>query len=283
MIYTGADAAQGWKGGYPWDGRGIMTEHPVSSPSWPVNDFRVRFWLNVSQYDSGSSFYFLNTGSCWKMDGRQCDGDLTTDVTRYILLDLNDQSHVIGGPGGKRVRCGPSEDDVVYCPLWHKRADGTVISREDRERFPYDAYIYAGPSVPDSASQLRGSHRQAMSLAPSSGLGEAPALWHYDNMSNPQAQDFLKLAPSPEWAQYGFPSSRQEAIESPRYWDVNAGQMVGVTPMLGVEPEVRIWSTFNVGPEMGLGGPHGSVNQWELAQFDVVAPPNATAEALGYL
>lgn len=281
MVYTGADAAQGWKGGYPWDGRGIMVQHPVSSPNWPTNDFRVRFWLNISAFDATSSFYFLNTGSCWKLDGRQCDGDLTSDVTRYILLDLNAQSHTIGGPGGRRVRCGPSTEDVVFCPRWHKRADGTIVPREDRDRFPYDAYIYAGPHIPDPQPQLRGF--AGVTAAPASGLGENSLLWHYDNMSNPQAQDFLKLAPSPEWAQYGFPSSREEALEAPRYWDLNAGQMVGVTPMLGVEPEVRVWATFNVGPEMGLGGHGAAVNRWELAQFDVVTPPNATAEALGYL
>jgi len=268
MIYTGADTTRGWKGGYPWDGRGAMTARPLSSPSWSDNDFRVRFWLNVSHLDTASSFYFLNTGSCWQIDGSQCTGDLTRDITRYILMDLNAQPHVIGGPGGRAVRCGPAPADRVHCPAWHKRADGSRVSRDDVAAFPYDAYIYAGPPTPPAASSGQSATAEA-------GL----FLAHFDNFSNPQAQDFIKIAPSPEWAQYGFPASRDEVMAGPRTWELNVGQFTGVTPMLGTEPAQRVWATFNVGPEMGLGGGRQAVNVWEVAQFDVLAYANRTIPA----
>ncbi|GJM94971.1 hypothetical protein PR202_ga11659 [Eleusine coracana subsp. coracana] len=61
------------------------------------------------QKGGNSQFYLLDMGSCWKNDGRPCDGDVATDVTRYsemIIINPDTPSW-----------CTPSR--VEECPPWH--------------------------------------------------------------------------------------------------------------------------------------------------------------------
>ncbi|GJN35695.1 hypothetical protein PR202_gb24495 [Eleusine coracana subsp. coracana] len=99
-------------GGYHYDTRG-MTKIVPESP-----EFKVRLTLEVQKGGGGNSqFYLLDMGSCWKNDGRPCDGDghgLATDVTGS-------------------ARRGTFRN-------------GTRVHRSERARFPYAAYhVYCSP------------------------------------------------------------------------------------------------------------------------------------------
>ncbi len=113
--------APGLKGGYAWNGRGIMSPTPRSP------DFLVRFFLNITAYSGASSMYFINMGGCWKLDGRPCDGNTTTDVTRYALMDT-------GGP----LICSAAKQ--TSCPPYHTFINGSKVLRNNTEHFPYAAY-----------------------------------------------------------------------------------------------------------------------------------------------
>lgn len=223
-----------------------MNQRPESSPAWlptPRNDFFVQFWLNVSSWQESSSFYFINICACWKNNGLQCDGDITTDVTRYILYDLHQKTD-------DGSTCEPHRQHL--CPEFHTTITGSRIHRSDTSRFPYDAYVRVGP-------------------APDGTCGG------YDCFSNPQEQDFIKVAPSAEWVPYGFPTSAAAAL-IPGDWKLNVGQLTARIKMQGTEPSVRRWHTFNIGPEMGLGGGSG-VSMWEIAGFDVLVQSNSTEKS----
>ena len=125
MLYTGAEGSgAGGKGGYPWDGRGMYSPNPVSTTrnasSWvpqpgvrrPRNSFRVELWTNISRWAGGDGFYFLNHGSCWKDDGRQCDGDAdsgnSTDVTRCAGRGGHPLSWIHAQPTTTKINHSPN-------------------------------------------------------------------------------------------------------------------------------------------------------------------------------
>ena len=121
-----------------------------------------------------TSFYLLNMGACWKNDGTACDGNTSTDVTRYLLMETNP-----GYDGG----CKP--ETPLLCPRLHRFLNGTVVDRNSTS-FPYGAYKYwcAPPSCGDRLP------------------GEPTC----DPDSNPMQQTIVKLAPHAEWAAHGFPA-----------------------------------------------------------------------------
>ena len=53
-----------------------------------VSTARMLVRLNVVGVDgaAGGQFYLPELSGCWKLDGRPCDGDLHTDVTRYLCF-----------------------------------------------------------------------------------------------------------------------------------------------------------------------------------------------------
>jgi hypothetical protein len=79
----------------------------------------------------------------------------------------------------------------------------------------------------------------------------------------------VRLEPSPEWAEYGFPESVSAAL-TPALWRMDVGAVTAATSNLysGQTPPLMRWTTLNVGPEM-QGGP-GATAVWELAQSDVL-------------
>ena len=108
----------------------------------------------------------MDMGSCWKNDGSPCDGDVTSDVTRYSEMIINPETP---------AWCTPTRLD--HCPPYHTFSNGTRVHRNDTMRFPYDAYhIYCAPG---NAKYL-----------------EQPANT-CDPYSNPQPQEILQILPQP--------------------------------------------------------------------------------------
>jgi hypothetical protein len=254
MLYTGPEAATGLKGGYEWDGRGqyaptpTSTTHNASSwdPAWgkrPTNNFQVVQWTNITLWPGGPGFYFLNMGACWKDAGTPCDGDITTDVTRYLLFQIP----APGNAANASTRCGPSAAQRALCPQFHRYRNGTLVTL-DNPRFPFRAYHSVSKRERDANGDFKCKH---------------------DCWSNPCDQDWVRIEPSPEWAEFGFPGTVDEAM-SPRKWEMNVGAVTAqMSPLFsGSTPPVLEWTTLNIGPEM-MGAP-GNTAIWEVAESDVL-------------
>ncbi len=82
----------------------------LSLPSAP--DFIVRVLLNVTYFEPASTpvqFYMPEMASCWKLNGSECDGDVSSDITRYFEFVVSPQA----GP------CG-SAQSYADCPPYRK-------------------------------------------------------------------------------------------------------------------------------------------------------------------
>ncbi|GMN43482.1 hypothetical protein TIFTF001_012678 [Ficus carica] len=190
MLYLRSDATQGFSGGYHYPTRGMSKIIPESP------NFKVRLTLNVIQGGGpNSQFYLTDIGSCWKNDGRPCDGDVTSDVTRYSEMIINPNM---------ASWCRP--DNLGLCPPLHTFPNGTVVHRNDTSRFPYSAYhMYCSPG---NAQHLE---------VPSSLC---------DPYSNPQPQEILQILPHPVWGDYGYPTRQGEGwIGDPRTWELDVGRL----------------------------------------------------------
>lgn len=181
-------------------------------------------------------------GACWKDTGVACDGDITTDVTRYLLFQLPAPGSLMNAT----TRCGPGAAQRALCPPSHRYRNGTVVELDD-PRFPFSAYHSVSPRERD-ATGFKCKH---------------------DCWSNPCDQDWTRIEPSPEWAEYGFPDSVAAAM-SPRKWVMDVGAVTSqVSPLFsGATPPILSWTTLNVGPEMLA--PPGSTAIWEIAESDVL-------------
>nr|GLL28931.1 uncharacterized protein LOC109165184 [Ipomoea trifida] len=106
MLYLRSDATRGFSGGYHYPTRGMLKIIPRSP------HFRVRFTLNVIKGGGpNSQFYLLDMGSCWKNNGRPCDGNVTSDVTRYSEMILNPET----------PSCNPQPQEIMQIlphPVW---------------------------------------------------------------------------------------------------------------------------------------------------------------------
>jgi hypothetical protein len=60
----------------------------------PVSpNFTVIITLDVIQGGGPESqFYLIDIGGCWKNNGGICDGDVDSDVTRYVEMIINPQT-----------------------------------------------------------------------------------------------------------------------------------------------------------------------------------------------
>jgi hypothetical protein len=253
MLYTGPEAATGLKGGYEWDGRGQYWPAPLSTtrnatswdPAWgkmPPNNFQVDMWTNITLWPGGPGFYFLNLGACWKDSGAQCDGDITTDVTRYLLFQLP-----APGADAGAARCGPGAAQRALCPALHRYRNGTEVALGE-PAFPYRAYHSVTRRERGADGAFRCKH---------------------DCWSNPCDQDWVRIEPSPEWAEYGFPATVAAGM-TPTRWVLDAGAVsAAMAPHFsGTPPPLLAWTTLNIGPEMM--GPPGTVAVWETAEHDVL-------------
>ncbi|KAG6420573.1 hypothetical protein SASPL_117107 [Salvia splendens] len=238
MLYLRADATTGFSGGYHYPTRGMMKIIPESP------DFVVRFTLNViSGGGQSSQFYLLDIGSCWKNNGQPCDGDTTSDVTRYNEMILNPDT-----PSW----CRP--DDFKLCPPYHTFPNGSTVHRSDAPRFPYEAYhLYCAPGNAEHA--------------------ETPNTM-CDPFSNPQAQEILQILPHPVWGDYGYPTRRGEGwIGDSRSWELDVGRLSGSLYFYqdpGTAPARRQWMSIDLGTEI-FKAPN-QVAEWTVTDFDILVP-----------
>ena len=266
MNYLKLMDARGFGGGYDFAGAGDLLG-PV--PSWDS-----RLTVTWSQLVP-SNLYVPCHGGCWKFDGSPCDGDLDSDITRYICFLIN-------GHGA----CGTHESNGG-CPAFHVRsADGVRVYRNDTA-FPFECYSqHCGPSK--------------------LGLGDC------DPYSNPGPQELMMLYACSEWAEHGYPAAPPPGIVHGQRLDLAVGALGARVALVGAEPAdvgaavraargwaplpakadlpplvreypgwTRSWVGFDFGAEMGLGSgaPSTQETRYEWTGVDVsvlAATPAAT-------
>lgn len=238
MLYLRSDATFGFSGGYHYPTRGMLKIIPESP------NFKVTFTLNVIKGGGpNSQFYLMDIGSCWKNNGKPCDGNVTTDVTRYSEMILNPET-----PSW----CKP--DNLKLCPPYHIFPSGSRIHRNDTIRFPYEAYH--------------------MYCAPGNGEYVEEPNVHCDPYSNPQPQEILQILPHPVWGDYGYPTRKGDGwIGDPRTWELDVGKLSQSLYFYqdpGTTPARRKWTSINLGTEI-YKDPN-QVAEWTVTDFDILVP-----------
>ncbi|KAL6954213.1 hypothetical protein U1Q18_046127 [Sarracenia purpurea var. burkii] len=187
----------------------------------------------------------MDIGSCWKNDGRRCDGNVTTDVTRYSEMIINPSVD---------SWCKPDNDSLKYCPPYHTFSNGTRIHRTDSDNFPYEAYhLYCSP----------GNARNP----------EEPYNF-CDAYSNPQPQEILQILPHPAWGEYGYPTEKGQGwVGDPRTWELDVGRLSHALYFYqdpGAKAVERYWPSIDLGTELYM-----SINgtaEWTVSDFDIIIP-----------
>ncbi|XVE73531.1 hypothetical protein DITRI_Ditri11bG0125900 [Diplodiscus trichospermus] len=236
MLYLRADATKGFSGGYHYETRGMLNTLPESN-------FKVRFTLDVKKGGGPKSqFYLIDIGSCWKNNGKPCDGDVLTDVTRYSEMIINPDTPDWCSPTG-----------LINCPPYHITPDNKKIYRNDTANFPYAAYHYY--CAPGNAKHLE----EPVSIC--------------DPYSNPQAQEILQLLPHPIWAEYGYPTEKGQGwVGDPRTWLLDTGGLASRLYFYqdpDTPPAKRIWTSIDMGTEIFVSDIDEEA-EWTLSDFDVI-------------
>ncbi|KAA3462387.1 ATP synthase subunit delta, chloroplastic [Gossypium australe] len=236
MLYLRADATKGFSGGYPYETRGML--HTL-----PRTNFKVKFSLEIKKGGGPKSqFYLLDIGSCWKNNGKPCDGDVLTDVTRYSEMIINPDVP---------AWCSPTQ--LVNCPPYHITPNNTKILRNDTANFPYGAYHYY--CAPGNAKYLE----EPVSLC--------------DPYSNPQPQELVQLLPHPAWGEYGYPTEKGQGwIGDPRTWLLDTGGLASRLYFYqdpDTLPAKRKWTSLDVGTEIFVSDKEEEA-EWSLSDFDVI-------------
>ncbi|CAJ2659491.1 unnamed protein product [Trifolium pratense] len=240
MLYLRSDATTGFSGGYHYETRG-MTKIVPKSPN-----FKVRFTLDIKKGGGPKSqFYLMDMGSCWKNNGKPCNGDVTSDVTRYSEMIINPEVEPL---------CKPNH--LEQCPPYHTFSNGTRVHRTDVSKFPYDAYLlYRAPG-------------NAMYL-------EKPVI-SSDPYSNPQPQEILQILPHAVWGEYGYPTKKGEGwIGDPRTWELDVGRLSQSLYFYqdpGTTPVERHWPSIDLGTEIYISD--GQLAEWTVSNFDIIVPKN---------
>ncbi|KAJ8771208.1 hypothetical protein K2173_025997 [Erythroxylum novogranatense] len=236
MLYLRSDATSGFSGGYHYETRG-MSKAILKSPN-----FKVKFRLDVKQGGGpGSQFYLMDMGSCWKNDGRPCDGDVTSDVTRYSEMIINPST-----PDW----CTPQT--VEHCPPYHTFRNGTRVHRSNNASYPFGAYH--------------------MYCAPGNARFLEEPFTRCDPYSNPQPQEILQIIPHPVWGEYGYPTKKGEGwIGDPRTWELDVGALSKSLHFYQdplTEPVERHWSSIDLGTEVYMSA--DQVAEWTVSDFDII-------------
>ncbi|KAL4375904.1 hypothetical protein GQ457_02G001850 [Hibiscus cannabinus] len=236
MLYLRADATKGFSGGYHYETRGMLH-------SLPESDFKVKFRLEIKKGGGPKSqFYLVDIGSCWKNNGKPCNGDVLTDVTRYSEMIINPETSVL---------CSPTA--LGNCPPYHITPDDKKIYRNDTANFPYGAYHYY--CAPSNAQHLE----QPVSLC--------------DPYSNPQAQEIVQLLPHPIWGRYGYPTEKGQGwVGDPRTWVLDTGGLASRLHFYqdpNTRPAKRIWTSIDMGTEIFVSD-KDEVAEWSLSDLDVI-------------
>ncbi|KAI9403161.1 hypothetical protein POPTR_001G381400v4 [Populus trichocarpa] len=238
MLYLRSDATEGYSGGYHYETRGMSKIVPKSP------DFKVKFRLEVKQGGGpNSQFYLMDIGGCWKNNGKPCDRDVTTDVTRYSEMIINPET---------KSWCKP--ESLKLCPPYHFFSNGTKIHRTDKENYPYDAYhLWCAPGNAEHV--------------------EEPYIL-CDPYSNPQAQEILQILPHPIWGEYGYPTKKGDGwIGDPRTWELDVGRLSQALYFYqdpGTTPVERHWTSIDLGTEIYISS--DQVAEWIVSDFDIVVP-----------
>ncbi|XP_016581071.2 uncharacterized protein LOC107878562 [Capsicum annuum] len=237
MLYLRSDATTGVSGGYHYETRGMSKMVPKSP------NFKVRFTLDVRKGGGpNSQFYLMDIGSCWKNNGQPCDGDVTTDVTRYSEMIINPDTESWCNPKG----------NLKLCPPYHTFANGTRVHRTDEARFPYDAYHLH--CAPGNAKYLE----EPFTIC--------------DEYSNPQAQEILQILPHPVWGEYGYPTKKGEGwISDPRTWELDVGRLSESLYFYqdpGSKPVERHWPSIDLGTEIYVSS--NQLAEWVVSDFDII-------------
>ena len=109
--------------GYDWPEAGDMF-----GPA-PAYSSRLSVTYTVLQRSKGGfgGLYVPCHGGCWKLNGQPCDGDLDSDITRYICFIAESGSNGCSAKGG--------------CPPFHiLSGSGEKVYPNDTARFPYECY-----------------------------------------------------------------------------------------------------------------------------------------------
>ncbi|KAH9617510.1 hypothetical protein KSS87_007814 [Heliosperma pusillum] len=224
----------------------VTWEKQVGKGSWNVKspNFKVTFTLNVTKGGGPmTQFYLMDMGSCWKNNGQPCNGDVTSDVTRYSEMILNPEVE---------SWCNPSRLD--QCPPYHTFPNGTIVHRNDTSNFPYGAYH--------------------MYCAPGNALYSEIPYHTCDPFSNPQPQEILQILPHPVWGEYGYPTKKGEGwIGNPKTWLLDVGRLSQNLYFYqdpGTTPIKRKWSSIDLGVEVYRDP--DQVIQWTVSDFDIIVP-----------
>ncbi|KAL8505677.1 hypothetical protein ACS0TY_016781 [Phlomoides rotata] len=238
MLYLRSDATTGYSGGYHYQTRGMLKTSPKSP------DFAVTFTLEIMKGGGPKSqFYLMDIGSCWKNNGDPCNGDVTTDVTRYSEMIINPSID---------SWCKPTS--LWTCPPYHTLTNGTRIHRSDQKYFPYEAYhIYCSPG---NAEYLEEPYNFC------------------DPYSNPQPQEILQILPHPIWGEYGYPTKKGEGwIGDARTWELDVGRLSQNLYFYqdpGTPPAERRWSSIDLGTEIYMS--EDQIAEWTVKDFDITVP-----------
>ncbi|XP_019240163.1 PREDICTED: uncharacterized protein LOC109220155 [Nicotiana attenuata] len=238
MLYLRSDATMGFSGGYHYQTRGMMKSIP-SSPN-----FRVKFKLEIRKGGGPKSqFYLMDIGSCWKNNGKPCDGDVTTDVTRYSEMIIN-----------PAIDSWCNLKSLRSCPPYHTFPNGTRVHRSDKNNFPYEAYHYY--CSPGNAENLEEPYNLC------------------DPYSNRQPQEILQILPHPVWGEYGYPTKKGEGwIGDPRTWELDVGKLSESLYFYqdpGTPPAKRYWPSIDLGTEIFVSS--NEYAEWTVSDFDIIVP-----------
>ena len=131
MNYFKLTDATGFGNGYDWPSAGQLFG--------PVPSYATKLRASYSRLDAASGqfggLYSPCLGGCWKLDGSPCDGDLDSDITRYICF--------IAASGAQ----GCSARSQGSCPPFHILSGSNErVTPNDTARFPYRCY--SGHCIP---------------------------------------------------------------------------------------------------------------------------------------
>ncbi|KAK6932727.1 hypothetical protein RJ641_002351 [Dillenia turbinata] len=135
-------------------------------------NFKVRYTLNMIKGGGPKSqFYLMDIGSCWKNNGRPCNGDVTSDfMAMTLLINLNGAYHMYCSPWNAQLLenpfnlCGPYSNPqpqeilhIVPHPVWGdygyptKQAEGWIGDPRTWEfevgRLSQSLYFYQDPGT----------------------------------------------------------------------------------------------------------------------------------------
>ncbi|KAK4387160.1 hypothetical protein Sango_2586600 [Sesamum angolense] len=232
-----SDATRGLSGGYHYDTRG-MTKIVPKSPN-----FKVKFSLDIKKGGGpNGQFYLMDIGSCWKNNGKPCDGDVTTDVTRYSEMIINPSI---------KAWCNPQH--LRLCPPYHTFSNGTRVHRTDKIRFPYYAYhVYCSPG---NGEHLESHTTCAMRTAIRS------------------LRRFCRFCLTRCGESSGIPPRKARAgLEMQEVGNLMSGgcHTLYFYQDPGTKPVERHWPSINIGAEIYISS--NEVAEWIVSDFDILVP-----------